>query len=146
MSPSTFEHRLKSGDVRTLLTIALISFPALGATADDCPLQGKWKSDAARTLADIATRDTFNGEAKNAISQDLFGHVIHEWTCTGFRAYVDDSEPAEAVTYRIHDREAESFIVTIHGQTEFEMRVVFEGACYKVRNPGRQFYEYFCPV
>ena len=132
--------------MRTLLTIALIWFPALGAAADDCPLQGKWKSDAARTLADIATRDTFDGDAMNAASQDLFGHVIHEWTCTGFRAYRDDSESGEAIAYQIDDREAESFIVTLHGETEFEMKISLEGACYKVQNPRRQFYEYFCPV
>jgi len=132
--------------MRTLLIIALIWFPALAVAADDCPLQGKWKSDAARTLADIATRDTFEADAMNAVSQDLFGHVIHEWTCTGFRAYFDNSEPAEAVAYRIHDREAESFIVTVQGETEFELKIALEGACYKIRVAGRQFYEYFCPV
>ena len=114
--------------------------------AADCPLQGKWKSDSARTLADIGTRDTFDAEALNAVSQDLFGHMIHEWTCTEFRAYFEDSEPADAVTYQIHDREAESFIVTVHGETEFELKIALEGACYKVRIGGRQFFEYFCPV
>ncbi len=132
--------------MRTLLTIALIWFPALVVMADDCPLQGKWKSDAARTLADIATRDTFEADAMNAVSQDLFGHMIHEWTCTEFRAYFDDSEPGEAVTYQIHDLEAASFIVTVHGETEFELKFALEGVCYKVRISGRQFYEYFCPI
>ena len=72
--------------------------------------------------------------------------MIYEWTCTGFRAYFDDSEPAEAVTYRIHDREAESFIVTVHGETEFELKIALERESYKIRISGRQFYEYFCPV
>ena len=132
--------------MRTLLTIALFSFPALAVLADDCPLQGKWKSNAARTLADIATRNTFDADAMNAVSQDLFGHIIHEWTCTEFRAYLDDSESAEAIAYQIDDREAESFIVTFHGETEFEFQLVLEGACYKVLIGGRQFYEYFCPI
>ncbi len=132
--------------MRTLLAIALIWFPSLAVMADDCPLQGKWTSDAARTLADIATRDTFEADAMNAVSQDLFGHMIHEWSCTEFRAYFDNSEPAEAVTYQIRDRKAESFIVTVHGETEFELKIALEGACYKVRIGGRQFYEYFCPV
>ncbi len=109
-------------------------------------MQGKWKSDAARTLADIAPRDTLDTDAMNAVSQDLFGHMIHEWTCTEFRAYVDDSEPAEAVTYQIHDRETESFVVTVHGVNEFELKIALEGACYKVLISGRRFYEYFCPV
>ena len=130
--------------MRTLLTIALILFPALAVLADDCPLQGKWKSDAARTLADIATRDTLEAGAINAVSQDFFGHMIHEWTCTEFRAYLDDSEPGEAVSYKIHDREAESFIVTVHGETEFELQVALEGECYKVRIG--ESHEYFCPI
>ena len=132
--------------MRALLTISIILFPAIGALAADCPLQGKWKSDAARTLADIATRDSFEDGALNAVSEDLFGHMIHEWTCTEFRAYFEDSEPADAVTYQIHEREAESFIVTVHGATEFELKIALEGACYKVLVGGRQFYEYFCPV
>ena len=132
--------------MRTLLTIALIFFPALAVLADDCPLQGKWKSDAARTLADFAARETLKAGAANAISQDFFGHMIHEWTCTEFRAYLDDSEPGEAVMYKIHDRESEYFIVTVHGETEFELQVALEGACYKVRILGRQSHEYFCPI
>ena len=132
--------------MRTLLTIALIWFPALAVMADDCPLQGKWKSDAARTLADIATRDTFDADAMNAVSQDLFGHVIHEWTCTEFRAYFDYSERGEAVAYQIHEHEAESIIVIIGGEREIEWKIVLEGACYKVLQSGRQFYEYFCPI
>ena len=114
--------------------------------AADCPLQGKWKSDSARTLADIGTRDTFDAEALNAVSQDLFGHMIHEWTCTEFRAYPEGSEPGDAVEYQIDDREAESFIVTFHGETEFELQFALEGACYKVLIGQRQFYEYFCPI
>ncbi len=133
-------------DMRTVLTIALIWFPALVAAADDCPLQGKWKSDEARTLADISTRDTISAGAANAVSQGVFGHMIHEWTCTEFRAYPDDSEPAEAVTYRITGREAEWFVVTIYGATEYELKISLEGACYKVQEPARRFYEYFCPV
>jgi len=143
---STFAHQRYLGDMRTLLTIALIWFPALVVMADDCPLQGKWKSDAARTLADIATRDTFDADAMNAVGQDLFGHMIHEWTCTEFRAYSDNSETGEAVTYQIHDLEAESFIVTVHGETEYELKFALEGVCYKVLVSGRQFYEYFCPI
>jgi len=114
--------------------------------AADCPLQGKWKSDAARTLADIATRDTFDADALNAVSQDLFGHIIHEWTCTEFRAYPEGSEPADAVEYQIHEHEAESIIVIIGGEREIELKIVLEGACYKVLQSGRQFFEYFCPV
>ena len=143
---STAEHRLYFGSMRTLLINALVWFPALAVAADDCPLQGKWRSDAARTLADIASRDTFEADAMNAVSQDFFGHMIHEWTCTGFRSYFDNSEPAEAVAYRIHDHEAESFIITMQAETALELKITMEGACYKIRVPGRQFYEYFCPV
>ena len=98
--------------------MGIILFPAFGAVAADCPLQGKWKSDAARTLADIATRDTFDGDDLNLVSQDFFGHIIHEWTCAEFRAYPEGSEPADAVEYQIHEREAESFIVIFHGERD----------------------------
>jgi hypothetical protein len=132
--------------LKIFLTIALIWIPSFTVLADDCPLQGRWKSDAARTLADIANRDSFEADELSAVSQDLFGHVIHEWTCTEFRAYFDYSEPAEAVPYRIHDLDAEAFIVTVHGETEVELKIALEGACYKVLTGGRKFFEYFCPV
>ena len=150
MLPSTIRYGLQLIDKRTVFTIALIGFPALTAAADDCPLQGKWKSDEARTLADISTIDTISAGAANAVSQDVFGHMIHEWTCTEFRAYPDDSKPDEAVTYRIESREAELYVVTVYGSTvygatEIDLKIAFEGACYKVQMPGRKFYEYFCP-
>ena len=109
-------------------------------------MKGKWKSDAARTLAEIASKDTFAGEEKNAASQDLFGHMIHHWTCTSFKAYRGDSEAAEAFPFQIRNRDAVSFTAIISGRTEFEMDIVMEGECYKVLNPGRRFYEYFCPI
>ena len=130
--------------MRTTLTIVLFWFPALVAAADDCPLLGKWKSDEARTLASISTTDALSAGAANAISQDVFGRMIHEWTCTDFRAYPDDSESADAVTYRIEGREAEWYVVTVYGATEYELRIAVEGECYKVQMPARKFYEYFC--
>lgn len=146
MLPSTVRYGLQLIDLRTILTIVLIWFPVLDAVADDCPLQGKWKSDEARTLANISTIDSLSAGAANAVSQDVFGRVIHEWTCTEFRAYPYDSEPADAVTYRIEGREAEWYVLTVYGATEYELKIALEGACYKVQMPARKFYEYFCPV
>ncbi len=133
--------------MRTCAVLALLalSVPAL-CEAADCPLQGTWKSDAPRTLADIAANDAMSPRAMSALSDDFFGHMIHEWTCTELRGGFDRDPPPEPVTYRIAEQTAEHLLVTFPGKEETDLRLVWEGNCYKIRFADRQYHEYFCPL
>lgn len=134
--------------MKALLTLGLVTLSS-AAMSDpaQCPLQGRWKSDAARTLADIVGNEAMSLRAMNlVVSADLFGHMTHEWTCTELRAWFDYDARAEATPYTIREMDAESVSVTFPDSSEQDLRIVFEGSCYKIRFADRQYYEYFCPV
>ena len=37
-------------------------------------------------LADIATRNALSDPSKTTLSNDFFGHMIHDWTCSAVTA------------------------------------------------------------
>ena len=119
---------------------------AAPSSAKECPLEGRWKSDAARTLAEVAIELEARPEAMNALSADLFGHMNHDWTCTDLVAWLDDDEPGEPISYRIVERDSESMLVTFPSGAESDLSVVFEGECYKIQFQGQRYREYFCPL
>lgn len=82
----------------------------------------------------------------SAFSDDFFGHMIHEWTCTELRAWFDRDPRPDPVAYRITERTPETLLVTFPGEEESDLRLVFEGDCYKIRFAERQYHEYFCPA
>jgi len=125
-----------------VLTVAA----AAPSSAEECPLEGRWKSDAARTLAEVAIELEARPEAMNVLSADLFGHMNHEWTCTDLVAWLDDDEPGEPISYRIVEQDSESMLVTFPSGDENDLSVVFEGECYKIQLQGRSYREYFCPL
>jgi hypothetical protein len=133
-----------------ILTLAMLLVLALSGPAfcepADCPLEGTWKSDASMTLADIAANNAMSPRAMGALSDDFFGHMIHEWTCTELRAGFDRDPRPDPVAYRVTERTSESLLVTFLGEEESELRLVWEGSCYKIRFAARQFHEYFCPT
>jgi len=127
-----------------LLFLAL-SGPALCESAP-CPLHGTCKSDATRTLADIAANDAMSRTSMNAISNDFFGHMIHEWTCTELTAKFDYQPHYQPMAYRIAEHTSEFLLVTFPGDEEGDLRLVWEGDCYKIRFGNNRYHEYFCPV
>jgi hypothetical protein len=130
-------------------TLIAFLFAAFGATAlgqpTECPLHGVWKSDAAKTLADIAATNAMSAQAMSGLSDDFYGHMTHEWTCTDLRAWFDRDKRPEPVPYRISELTTESVLVTFPNGSESDLRLVFEGDCYKVRFEKQKYYEYFCP-
>ena len=118
----------------------------VGATPGDCPLQGLWKSDAARTLADIAAHGMLRGAGVNRISDDYFGHFIHEWTCTGMRGWFDYEKQPTLRPYEIVEQTSESLHVEFLDDPADDMRIQFEGECYKLVVADTKWHEYFCPV
>ena len=129
-----------------VILLALAGSAPVLALAGECPLAGRWKSDAARTLAEVAAAPGVRREAMNPLSDDLFGHMNHEWTCTELLAWLDDDEPGEPVAYRIVERDSDSLLVTFPGGAENDLRVVFEGECYKIQSQHQDYSEYFCRV
>jgi len=134
--------------MKALLTIGLVAVSSAALTDPvQCPLQGTWKSDAARTLADIVGNDAMSPMGMTlSVSADLFGHMTHEWTCTELRAWFDYDVRAEATPYKILEMDAESVLVTFPDGSEHDLRIIFEGSCYKIRFGDRRYHEYFCPV
>ena len=133
--------------MKTLALLLLVIFSAAAhSQPTDCPLQGTWKSDAARTLADIAARDALSDRGKSAVSNDFFGHMIHEWSCTDLRAWFDYHSRAEPMPYHIAERTSDSLLIAFPDDPNADLRIVFEGECYKMFLEPQGYYEYFCPV
>ena len=133
--------------MKTLCFLVLVAISgAAWSDPAECPLQGAWKSDAARTLADIAARDALSSQGKNAVSTDFFGHMIHEWTCTELRAWFDYQTRAEPMPYRIAERTPDSLLIEFPDDPNADLKLTFEGACYKMYLEHKGFNEYFCPV
>ncbi len=82
----------------------------------------------------------------NVFSDDIFGHMIHEWSCTGLRAWLDHGERPEPVLYQVATQTPESLLVTFPKGDEADLTLMLEGECYKIRFDDRKYYEYFCPV
>jgi hypothetical protein len=127
-----------------IVLLALIG-PAL-CEAADCPLQGTWKSDAPRTLADIAANHAMSPRAMSTLSDDFFGHMVHEWSCTELRAGFDRDPPPDPIAYQVAELTSEWLLVTFPGEEEADLRLIWEGECYKIRFAERQYHEYFCPT
>jgi hypothetical protein len=128
-----------------LLLLTAVATPSV-SLANECPLQGTWKSDAARTLADIAANNAMAPRALNVYSDDVFGHMIHEWSCSELRAWFDHEERPEPVQYLIQAQTSESLLVTFPNGDESDLTLILEGECYKIRFDGRKYHEHFCPV
>jgi hypothetical protein len=133
--------------MKTLVALLLIGFAAPTiAGAADCPLQGVWKSDAARTLADIAARNALSPRGMTAVSADFFGHMIHEWTCTELRAWFDYHPRQNPVSYQITESTPDSLLVTFPSSDDNDLHLIFEGECYKILFEPQTYHEYFCPA
>jgi hypothetical protein len=124
------------------LSLSLLAIVLPAASEAECRLEGTWKSDSARTLAAIAARS--DPVALNALSNDLFGHMIHEWTCTHMRAWFDDQNPPKPVPYNVVEVGADSIVVSFPESEDVVLRITFEGECYNVEFDEDRI-EYFCP-
>lgn len=132
--------------MKRLLYMTLVCLLTTAALADDCRLQGVWKSDAARTLSGIDSTKMTDASALNAISHGLFGHMTHEWTCTGFREWFDTQNESITVAYEILSDSDSATTLEVLTEPEYVLSLAWEGECYKLPVAGHDFYEYFCPV
>jgi hypothetical protein len=130
---------------------ALILFAALSnpVAAADCTLCGKWRSNAAKTLADIEARvPTYPASLRK-----MFGMTTIEYTASLVRAYAHGDPKADAVPWAPY-----TLVKQPPGQPQIlrtagadgksqEIAIEFQEDCYRVLIPTRQgpgFHEYFC--
>jgi len=133
--------------MKTLAALLLLTLSASALCEPaECPLQGTWKSDAAKTLADIAANNAMSSRAMSALSADFFGHMVHEWNCTELRSGFDYQTQPALMTYRVVEKTSEFLLVTFPDDVEADLRLVWEGDCYKIRFGENRYHEYFCPV
>lgn len=132
--------KLLPGSILLLLAHSAVASPA------NCPLNGTWKSDAARTLADIGARDALSDSSKSALSNDFFGHMVHEWTCSSLTAWFDYQQRPEAMPYMLTESTSDSVVVHLTNDSQPDLRLTFEGDCYKMWYETKGFHEYFCRV
>ena len=128
------------------LILAILSVPAFAA---DCPLCGKWRSNAAKTLADIEARVP----AYPASLRKMFGTLTIEYTATSIRAYSHDDPKADSVPWSAYQlvkrpKEQARILRTRNPDgTWQESAIEFDKDCYRVPVSTRQgpvFHEYFC--
>jgi len=72
--------------------------------------------------------------------------MIHEWSCTDLRAWFDYQSRAGPELYYIAEQSPDSVLVAFPDDPKADLRLTFEGECYKMFYDSKGFYEYFCPV
>jgi len=128
------------------IAVTVVGLGVANLAVAECPLSGTWKSNAAMTLAGIAASSDARAESMNVLSDDVFGHMVHSWTCAELLAWFDHEDPGKPVPYRIVEQDEQSIWVSFPGGEENDLRLVFEGDCYRIRFEGQHYAEYFCPV
>lgn len=132
--------------INILLLSAIITFPAAAA---DCMLCGKWRSNAAKTQADIEARVPAYPQGL----RKMFGTLTIEYTATASRAYAHGDPNPDAVPwlpYTLLKRPpGQPQVLRISGPDGKwqETAIEFQEDCYRVLIPTRQgqgFHEYFC--
>jgi hypothetical protein len=130
---------------------ALILFAALSnpVAAADCTLCGKWRSNAAKTLADIEARvPTYPASLRK-----MFGTMTIEYTATKVRAVAHSDSKANAAPWSPYTLEKRppgqpQILRTADADGKWqEAAIEFSEDCYRVLIPTRQgpgFHEYFC--
>jgi hypothetical protein len=132
---------IKRGPV--LLAAVTLSAAAMADTGDR-RLNGSWRADLGITLADIAASNTPSDSSSNGLSTEFFGQMIHGWTCSKLRAWVDCQQPAEPVPCRITQRTADAVVAHKPDDPNADMELTFEGDCYVAFHEASGFNDCLC--
>ncbi len=132
----------------TALLFTSLSFPV---AARDCALCGTWRSNEAKTLADIEARvPTYPAGLRK-----FFGKLTIEYTATTSRAYMAGEQKPEDVPWMPYTLEVRaagqpSLLRTAGAEGKWmETAIEVRDDCYRVVVPTTQgpgFHEYFCRV
>lgn len=129
-----------------LLTPGLLGYHA-SVFAGSCPLNGRWQSNEARTLASLHATGKVNKRQRALFENHYFGHLSMTYTCKEITVrYAGDSD---ILDYQIVRRDGPHITIrTTDDETDEgrlrELLLTPDGKCYSVPVAKFQFREYFC--
>jgi len=130
----------------TLVTVILcVTGPAYGR--DGCRIEGKWKSNAALTIADMKKHGHVTAEQRRFMANGFFGRLVHEFSCSKGRTYFAEEGPKNADwrPYRILEKGPNYVVLGYPGGKRAEgVRFEFVGQCFKLPVAKLGFDEFFC--
>ncbi len=125
-----------------ILTIALFT-SSLGAK--ECPLEGFWKSNEAKTLASLEVASNVTEKQRELFSKDFFGKLFMQIKCSEYTAVLEDwyeTTPYELISSK------ENVVILKYESILDEgfdvMEATISGDCYSVPINSGQFREYLC--
>jgi deoxyribodipyrimidine photolyase-like uncharacterized protein len=132
---------------------------------DDCPLKGKWKSDAEATKQEIEKNKKYTKKQREKLSSEIFGKLIVEYTCTEHTTYYDGQthqfsykilkRNENKLTVQYIDKECDNSLISqdinssescnneCDGATT-EQEIYLTGDCYSVGYEILGYREVFC--
>jgi hypothetical protein len=129
----------------TEVKMKALIFPVLFAisfSAAACPLNGKWKSDKAKTLAEL-NGTNISADRKAKLSK-LFGRMVVDYKdCK--TAVVDFGGKKSEFNFKVVE-ESPSALVIKDAESGEMTRMTLEGNCYSVPVKGMGFNEHFCKL
>ena len=129
-----------------IFIILIISFD-FSAIAEECPLKGKWQSNEAATLREMAKASNITAKQKAFFSNKFFEKLIIEYTCNEFTTYYEGESDTSG--YKVVKRDG-NFITLKNLDDDCEdpclQTVELDGDCYLIPLPGFDFKEVFCKI
>jgi len=132
--------------MRALVAISIFMF-SMSVWADtECVLNGSFKGNADKTLADYMLNNTLSSTDSKRALTELFSSVTHEWRCSELRSWHSGYETSwEKIT--VSQTDSQTVVVSFSkNRKQPDLKLIFEGGCYKKLVEHKNFYEYFCPV
>lgn len=114
-----------------------------------CPLEGKWRSDEAKTLESMRMYGSVTEKQRELFENGFFGRLTVEIGCDKFIATFDGEE-GETVTFDIVSVKGNTitarYIDSFTGSTFESTATIENDGCYSVPVGIVGFKEYFCRV
>jgi len=134
---------------------------------DDCPLKGKWKSDAEATKQEIEKNKKYTKKQREKLSSEIFGKLIVEYTCTEHTTNYDGQthqfsykilkRNENKLTVQYIDKECDNTLISqdinsnescnneCDGTTTVQ-EIYLNGECYSIGYETSGYSEIFCRI
>ncbi len=139
--------------MKHLLPMIVLCLAGHAAIAQDLQsaLIGKWRSDEAKTLADMHKHPEIPEKSRKFFEHRFFGRLVNVIEKGRAASYFieDQGKPLEYYPYTITEVGANYLKIQYKSKitdTMLEEQLFFEGDCYYVYITKSQFREYFCRV
>ena len=131
--------------MKFVATIIVLIF-SLNLKAEECPLEGYWKSHEAKTLESLKAAKNVSDKHKQLFENNFFGKLFMHIECDKFTAIMEDWQ--EVSKYTVIKASKESVTIKYNSTLEgiVEREALITGECYSLEINNNQFREYFCPV